>query len=100
MEAGTPIGSYRIEELIGRGGMAEVYRVWHNHLHRYEALKLLPSAAALDTTFVRRFLDEARVAARLHHPHIVTIHAVSESEGPPYYFSMQLVEGSDLADLL
>jgi serine/threonine-protein kinase len=100
MEAGTPIGPYRIEELIGRGGMAEVYKVWHNNLHRYEALKLLPSTVALDSAFVRRFLEEACVAARLHHPHIVTIHSVSEGDGPPYYFSMQLVEGGDLADLL
>lgn len=100
MEAGILIGPYRVEDLLGRGGMAEVYKVWHSHLHRHEAMKLLPNASAVDAAFVQRFLMEAQFAARLHHPHIVTIHSVSDGSGPPYYFSMQLVEGGDLADLL
>jgi serine/threonine protein kinase len=100
LQDGTIIGPYRVECLVGRGGMAEVYKVWHIGLHRYEALKLLPPAAALDATFVQRFLEEARLAAGLHHPHIVTTYAVSDSDGPPFYFSMQLIEGGDLADLI
>jgi serine/threonine-protein kinase len=100
MEAGERIGAYEIQGLIGKGGMAEVYRVWHSDLRRSEALKLLPPHLAADPAFVRRFLDEAQTAAGLRHPHIATIHSVSNSSGPLYYFTMELVEGGDLSDLL
>ncbi len=100
MNTENTIGPYRIDGLIGQGGMAAVYRAWHTGLHRHEALKLLPPQMTLDHSFVERFLTEARTAARLHHPHIATIHTVSEAQAPQPYFTMELVEGGDLADLL
>jgi serine/threonine protein kinase len=100
VQPGTFIGPYRVESLIGRGGMSEVYKVWHEGLQRYEALKILPEPMSSDTHFVRRFLDNERMAASLHHPNIVTIYAVGRPDSPPYYFSMELVEGGDLAEML
>ena len=80
--------------------MAEVYQVRHDGLARREALKALPPALAADATFVARFLTEARTAASLHHPHIAVIYAVSEADAPQPYFTMELVNGGDLADYL
>ena len=78
----TEIGSYRLDGLIGRGGMAEVYKAWNIGLHRHEALKVLPPQMTFDPFFVERFLKEARMAAGLHHPHIATVHAVSAPGAP------------------
>jgi serine/threonine-protein kinase len=100
MDVGTPIGNYLIEDLLGKGGMAEVYRVRHPDLPRSEALKLLAPHLAADPDFVRRFLEEASATASLDHPNIATIYAVSSSSGPLYYFTMELVEGGDLSDFL
>lgn len=100
MEIGLQLGAYRIERLLGRGGMAEVYRVWNTGLQRHEALKMLPPQMTFDRSFVDRFLNEARMAAGLHHPNIATIYAVSELDATQPYFAMELVEGEDLADLL
>ena len=96
----SQIGPYRIDSLIGRGGMAEVYKAWHLGLHRHEALKLLPPQMTLDHMFVERFLSEARTAAGLHHPHIATIHTVSEVDAAQPFFTMELVEGIDLSDMI
>ena len=100
MTIGSQSGAYRIDALLGRGGMAEVYKAWNTGLHRYEALKVLPPQMTYDKSFVERFLSEARMAAGLHHPHIATIHAVSAPDASQPYFAMELVEGEDLADLL
>jgi len=77
-----------------------VYRVWHTGLHRHEALKLLPPDRAVDRRFAERFLAEARLAARLRHPNIATIYSVSDADTQPSYFSMELVEGEDLARVM
>jgi len=98
MHPGTEIGSYRIDYLLGQGGMAEVYKAWNTGLHRYEALKLLPPQMTYDRSFVERFLNEARMAAGLHHSHIATIHTVSQPSEEQPYFTMELVEGGDLAN--
>ena len=100
MEIGTQIGPYRIDALLGKGGMAEVYKVTHTNLHRSEAMKVLPPAMTHDHSFVERFLHEARTAANLHHPNIAVIHSVSDAGAPQPYFTMELVEGGDLADWL
>ena len=100
MKIGSQSGAYRIDALLGRGGMAEVYRAWNTGLQRYEALKVLPPHMTFDKSFVDRFLNEARMAAGLHHPHIATIHAVSDPGAPQPYFAMELIEGEDLANLL
>lgn len=94
------VGGYRIDGLLGRGGMAEVYKAWNVGLHRHEALKVLPPQMTFDQSFVERFLQEARTAAGLRHPHIATIHMVSPASAAQPYFTMEIVEGGDLADLL
>ena len=100
IEDGSQIGGYRVDALLGRGGMAEVYKAFNIGLQRYEALKVLPPQMTFDQSFADRFLSESRMAAGLHHPHIATIHAVSAPGTPQPYFAMELVEGDDLADLL
>ncbi|HEY0074885.1 MAG TPA: protein kinase, partial [Abditibacteriaceae bacterium] len=100
MEIGTQTGPYRIDTLMGKGGMAEVYKAWHTGLHRFEAMKVLPPQMTFDKSFVERFLNEARMAAGLQHPNIATIHTVSDADAGQPYFTMELVEGGDLADML
>ena len=101
MQNGTLIGPYRMDGLLGRGGMAEVYKAWHTGLHRHEALKVpMLHQAGADGVFIQRFLNEARIAAGLHHPHIATIFSVSDASVPHPYFSMELIEGGNLEDLI
>jgi len=97
---GAIIGGYRVDSLIGQGGMAQVYKAWNTGLHRHEALKMLPPQMTFDQSFVERFLHEARTVASLRHPHIATIHTVSQPHETQPFFAMELVEGGDLADLL
>ena len=100
MQIGSQIGPYRVESLLGRGGMAEVFKVWHQDLQRHEAMKVLPHALTFDRSFVERFLREARTAAGMQHPNIAAIHSVSETDAPQPYFTMELINGGDLADLI
>ncbi|MFI5309710.1 MAG: protein kinase [Gemmatimonadales bacterium] len=90
---------FEVEEEIGRGGMAVVYRARDVKLHRRVALKVLPPELAFRDDVKRRFLREAQMAAQLSHPNIVPIFAVDELEGI-VYFAMGLVEGETLARLL
>jgi len=96
---GKTLGQYQIVEEIGRGGMAIVYRAYQTSLQRYVAIKVLPPQFTFDTTFVQRFLQEARAAARLEHPHIVTIHDVGQ-QGDLYYIVMQELKGEPLNRLI
>lgn len=100
IETGSVIGPYRVDALLGVGGMAQVWRAWHQDLHRAESLKVLPPQLAFDRAFVARFLNEARTAARLQHPNIAAIHAVSGADAPQPYFAMELIDGGDLCDKL
>jgi serine/threonine protein kinase len=88
-------GQYRLLELIGRGGMGEVYRALDTSRERHVALKLLPVELARDASFARRFRREAQLAARLNNPHIVPIHDFGEIDGR-LYIDMRLVDGIDL----
>ncbi|PQV64973.1 Serine/threonine protein kinase [Abditibacterium utsteinense] len=99
---GDKIGPYIIRERAGQGGMATVYKAWHEGLHRFEALKVPRGAeqGAHDSAYIQRLLSEARVAAGLHHPHIVAIHGVSEPLAPIPFFAMDWVQGRDLAKIL
>jgi len=87
---------YRFDAEIGRGGMAVVYRARDTLLERDVAVKVM-SAAALDTEGRVRLLHEARSAARLNHPNIVTVHDVGEADGSPFIV-MELVDGESLFD--
>lgn len=96
---GTEIAGYRIERLIGRGGMAVVYSAKDLRLDRTVALKLIAPERVRDDVFRRRFTHESRVAARIDHPHIVPIFEAGETDGI-LYIAMRYVDGLDLRALL
>jgi cyclic di-GMP phosphodiesterase len=96
---GATLGEYQIRELIGRGGMATVYRAFHAALEREVAIKVLPEFFASDPNYRERFLYEARSVARLRHPNIVQVFDFGHQDGIPYIV-MELVEGGTLAGRL
>jgi serine/threonine protein kinase, bacterial len=97
---GTPFGRYRLIELLGRGGMGEVWRAHDTAANnRTVAIKLLPAHLAGDNMFVQRFRREADAAAQLNNPHIIPIHQYGEIDGR-LYVDMRLVEGRDLQEVL
>ncbi len=96
---GTPFGRYRLIELLGRGGMGEVWRAFDTATDRMVAVKVLPAGLADDDMFQQRFRREARAAAGLNDPHVVPIHFFGEIEGR-LYVDMRLIEGQDLESLL
>jgi serine/threonine kinase PknH len=97
---GTPFGRYRLIELLGRGGMGEVWRALDTAANnRTVAIKLLPPQLAADHTFVQRFRREADAAAQLNNPHIIPIHNYGEIDGR-LYVDMRLIEGRDLQEVL
>ncbi|HVH21022.1 MAG TPA: protein kinase, partial [Pseudonocardia sp.] len=98
MSLGELFGPYRLEELIGRGGMGEVYRAHDTRRDRVVALKILPPAMATQQ-FEARFERESRLVARLSAPHIVPIHDFGEIDGR-LYLDMRLVRGVDLRTVL
>jgi serine/threonine protein kinase len=96
---GTPFGRYQLIELLGRGGMGEVWRAHDTTIDRVVALKMLLSHYAQDEDFDKRFRREARTAARLDDPHVVPIYDVGEIDGR-LYVTMRLINGVDLDTLL
>jgi serine/threonine-protein kinase len=105
LESGAMVGPYRIDRLIGAGGMGEVYRARDTKLGRDVAIKVLPDAFTSDPERLRRFEREARVLAALNHPHIATIHGLEEADPSPgsrqaavRALVLELVEGETLAD--
>ncbi len=97
--AGTKIGPYDILAPLGAGGMGEVWRARDTRLDREVALKVLPAAALTDQTARARLLREARLASKLNHPNICTIHEVGEADGQ-VFIAMELVEGETLSERL
>jgi serine/threonine protein kinase/WD40 repeat protein len=95
LESGRRIAGYRVVRELGRGGMGTVYEAVHVGLDRPVALKVLGTHAAPDSSARRRFLNEARTAAGLHHTHIVPVFDVGQAGGLCYY-AMQRIEGSGL----
>jgi serine/threonine protein kinase len=96
---GTPFGRYRLIELLGRGGMGEVWRAYDTAIDRVVALKMLLPHYAKDPEFDKRFRREARAAARLDDPHVVPIYDVGEIDGR-LYVTMRLISGTDLQTLI
>ncbi|MHB8341129.1 MAG: serine/threonine-protein kinase, partial [Mycobacteriales bacterium] len=96
---GSLVGSYRVEAVLGRGGMGVVYRAEHVHLSRPAALKVLTDELAADATFRERFVRESRLAASLDHPNIIPVYDAGEAAGL-LYLAMRLIQGRDLATLL
>lgn len=99
MAPGTMFGPFRIERVLGQGGMSTVYAAYEAALDRVVALKVLPREFLHDETFAMRFRREARVVAGLEHPHIVPLYASGIDDGVPW-MSMRLMTGGSLGSLL
>ncbi len=105
----TRLGGYEIVELVGKGGMGEVYKARQVSMDRVVALKVLsPRLAAKDPSFAQQFIAEARSAGRLNHANIVAVHDVASAPAPAgcgvedelHYFSMEFIEGETVKDVL
>ena len=99
LTTGTRLGHYEIVAPIGKGGMGEVYRARDSRLARDVALKVLPAELASDANRLARFEHEARTAAGLNHPNIVTLFTIEDVAGIRF-LTMELVQGDTLATLL
>ena len=99
MEAGTRIGRYEIQSLLGTGGMGEVYRAIDTELNRAVALKFLRSEVAGDEKRMQRFIQEARAASALNHPNILTVYEIGQADGARF-FSTEFVDGRTLRTAL
>ncbi|MDQ6655502.1 MAG: protein kinase [Verrucomicrobiota bacterium] len=96
---GNQLGSYRIEAVLGAGGMGVVYRAYDERLQRTVALKLLPFSFIADETKLQRLQGEARMASALNHPNIVTIHEVGQADST-HYIATEFIEGVTLRERL
>src|SRR6201998_1471809 len=96
---GTPFGRYRLIELLGRGGMGEVWRAYDTVTDRVVAIKVLPANLSEDEDFQRRFRREAHAAARLDTPHVVPIYDYGEIDAR-LFVSRRLIAGRDLDTVL
>ena len=96
LNAGTLLGPYRIDALLGSGGMGHVYRATDTRLNRTVAVKVLPKALASDPQFRARFDREAHAIASLNHPHICALHDIGRQEGVDFLV-MEYLQGETLA---
>ncbi|MFQ5942408.1 MAG: serine/threonine protein kinase [Anaerolineales bacterium] len=96
---GKQLGRYQVVSPLGEGGMAAVYKAFQPGMDRYVALKILPQQYARDAEFTGRFEQEAKVIAKLQHPHVLPVHDYGEADDYTYIV-MPLVETGTLADLL
>src|SRR5687768_7730150 len=99
LATGTHLGPYEILELLGAGGMGEVYKATDRRLDRLVAIKVLPGEFASDPERLARFEQEARAAAALNHPHIAAVFDVG-ADGPSHYIVQEYLQGSSLRALL
>ncbi|MBZ0235902.1 MAG: serine/threonine protein kinase, partial [Deltaproteobacteria bacterium] len=102
LPAGTLLGRYEVIRLLSVGGMAEIYLARTEGVGRFEkrvVLKRMLPHFAIQPDYVRMFLAEARLAAKLEHPNIVSVHDIGEETGN-YHYAMEYVRGGDLRDLL
>jgi YVTN family beta-propeller protein len=99
LASGVEVAGYRVEELIGRGGMGEVYRAHDARLDRNVALKILAPRYADDDGFRERLLRESRLAASLDHSNVVPVYDAGEADAG-FYLAMRYVDGADLRAVL
>jgi eukaryotic-like serine/threonine-protein kinase len=99
LSSGTMLGPYEIQLPLGAGGMGEVYRAHDARLNRAVAIKILPTSFSLDRDRLQRFAQEARAAAALNHPNILSIFDIGDDRGAPYIVS-ELLQGETLRDRL
>ncbi len=99
LEPNVQIGDFRLERRLGSGGMGVVYQAVQLSLKRRVALKVLPFGPAPDSSTVERFHREARAAAKLYHPNIVTIYA-DGADGHVCYFAMEMIDGENLDQVI
>ncbi len=90
---------YRVDTFLGRGGMAEVYKVWDNQRMVFLAMKVLHQDMAEDKIFLRRFRREAQTLSKLEHPHIVRFHGL-EQDGRTAFMLMEYVDGLSLRTMI
>ena len=81
LTSGMKLGPYEIQSLLGAGGMGEVYRAHDSRLNRTVAIKVLPPSFSADRDRLQRFAQEARAAAALNHPNILSIFDIGEEQG-------------------
>lgn len=94
--ARATISHYEVLDPLGKGGMGVVYKARDKHLDRLVALKVLPPERVADPDRKRRFVQEAKAASALNHPHIVTIYDIDCVDGTDF-IAMELVQGRTLA---
>src|ERR1022692_3718482 len=99
LSAGSRIAGYRLEEQIGQGGMAVVFRAQDQRLQRQVALKILSPALATDEAFRHRFIRESRSAAAVDDPHIIPVFEAGDADGV-LFIAMRYVPGGDVKSLL
>ena len=92
IRVGTRLGRYEIRSQIGAGGMGEVYLAQDTELDRKVAIKILPGHLASDQQRLQRFVQEAKAASALNHPHILTIHEIGVV-GPSRFIAMEFIDG-------
>ena len=96
---GRTLSHYKVLSEISRGSMGIVYRALDVKLDREVALKVLPPELVADPARKRRFVQEAKAAAKLDHPHIGVVHKIDESEGTRF-IAMELIRGEQLRDTI
>jgi eukaryotic-like serine/threonine-protein kinase len=99
LPSGSALGRYRIDELIGAGGMGQVYRARDPRIERDVAIKVLPADYAADVERLRRFEQEAQASGALNHPNVLTLYDVDTADGRPYLV-MELLDGETLREVI
>jgi serine/threonine protein kinase len=100
LPAGFAVGEYRVQSLLGRGGMGTVYAAVQPVIEKKVAIKVLGTQFSSTPDLVRRFVDEARAVNRIGHPNIIDIFSFGQLADGRYYFVMEYLEGATLGDLL
>lgn len=96
---GLQLDEYRLENLLGEGGMASVYRAIDVRLNRYVAIKVIQAGFRTDSSYTDRFKREAQAIAQLEHPNIITLYRFGDKDGL-LYLAMQYIDGADLAAVI